>query len=244
MDNRDRAAEQFVRLVTATRDSAPSSQPGSGLDPVIGAVASLAVADIVTITEKLPSGAMVVVASTDQHAAPLGDVYDDSDPSPCTSAAATDEIQHSTDLACDGRWPTWTRETLDHGIRAVISLQLHRQAGPLGCLNLYWREPHEITSDELDVARLAAIHVSIELAHHRSGTDLWRAIDARHLIGQAQGLLMAQYGIDAAQAFAVLRRMSQHSNTKLHVVAEQVVEDRGLDLDRSRVPQPQPQPTV
>lgn len=231
-------SEQFVRLVTATRDSRTTSRPGSGLDAVISAVAALAVADVVTITEKLPDGAMEVVATTDEHAAPLGDTYDDLDPSPCTSAAADGRTVHSEDLARDPRWPTWSAETLEHGISAVISVLLHRRAGPLGCLNLYWRAPHQIDQEELDAAELAAVHVSLELAHHRSEIDLWKAIDARHLIGQAQGLLMAQYGIDAAQAFAVLRRVSQHSNTKLHVVAEQVVVDRGLDLGRTSSPLP------
>lgn len=232
-----RSASHLADIVTATRDTA-ASRPGSGLDAVIQAVAALSVADIVTITERLPSGAMVVVATTDSTAAPLGDLYDDDDPSPCTTAALTDEIVSSPDLSLDDRWAGWTPDTLEHGIRAVISVVLHRRAGPLGCLNLYWRQPHDIDADELDTARLAAVHASIELAHHRREMDLWRAIDARHLIGQAQGLIMAQYGVDAAQAFAVLRRLSQQSNTKLHVVADQVVQDRKLSLPDAATPAP------
>lgn len=222
-----RAAGHLVDIVAATRDE-KASEPGSALDAVIRAVAALQVADIVTITERTPSGAMVVVATTDVRAAPLGDVYDDEDPSPCTTAALGTETVVSADLGQDGRWPRWTPDAIEHGIRAVISVVLHRQKGPLGCLNLYYRQPHEISADEVDTARLAAVHASIELAHHRREMDLWKAIDARHLIGQAQGLIMAQYDVDASQAFAVLRRVSQQTNTKLHVLADRVVRDRRL----------------
>lgn len=224
-----RAHSRLVELLSATRDGA-LADPGSGLDVVIEAVASLQVADVVTITERIPAGAMVVAATTDPAAAPLGDVYDDANPSPCTTAALTDSIEYSSDLATDGRWPGWTPATLEHGIHAVISVVLHRQSGPLGCLNLYWREPHDIDSDELDTAQLAAVHVSIELAHHRQEINLWKAIDARNLVGQAQGIVMAQFDIDAAQAFAVIRRLSQNENTKLHVVADRIVSDRKLVL--------------
>lgn len=229
-----RAADHLADLVSATRD-APVAQAGSGLDAVIQAVDSLQVADVVTITERIPSGAMVVVATTDPDAAPLGDVYDEDDPSPCITASSSDSVVHCSDLAADPRWPDWSAETLAHGIHAVISIVLHRQAGPLGCLNLYWRQPHHIDADEVDIARLAGVHCSLELAHHRQEINLWKAIDARNLVGQAQGIVMAQFDIDSAQAFALIRRLSQSSNTKLHVVADKIVQDRRLVL-----PEPAP----
>ncbi len=46
----------------------------------------------------------------------------------------------------------------------------------------------------------------------------------RELIGQAQGILMERERITADQAFDVLRRASQHMNTKLRAVAEHLVE--------------------
>lgn len=224
-----RAAAQLADLVSATRDS-PVVQPGSGLDAVIRAVASLQVADVVTITERIPLEAMVVVATSDPVCAPLGDVYDEHVPSPCITAAATDAVVFCSDLAADPRWPDWSAETLGHGIHAVISVVLHRRTGPLGCLNLYWRQPHQIDADELDIAQLAAVHASLELAHHRQEINLWKAIDARNLVGQAQGIVMAQFDIDSGQAFALIRRLSQSSNTKLHVVADRIVQDRRLVL--------------
>ena len=54
------------------------------------------------------------------------------------------------------------------------------------------------------------------------------AMDSRHLIGQAQGILMERFQLDDAGAFAVLRRYSQDNNLKLHDVARLVVDTRRL----------------
>jgi ANTAR domain/PAS fold len=45
----------------------------------------------------------------------------------------------------------------------------------------------------------------------------------REVIEQAKGMLMAVYGLDSDAAFEILRWRSQHTNTKLHTLAEQLV---------------------
>ena len=51
-----------------------------------------------------------------------------------------------------------------------------------------------------------------------------QAVDARKLVGQAMGILMERYDVDPDEAFAILRRYSQDTNTKLRDVAEQLIE--------------------
>jgi hypothetical protein len=60
------------------------------------------------------------------------------------------------------------------------------------------------------------------------------ALESRHVIGQAQGLLMARYGVGSETAFAVLVRLSQTSNTKLRDLADQLV--------RAAEPEPRREP--
>jgi AmiR/NasT family two-component response regulator len=62
----------------------------------------------------------------------------------------------------------------------------------------------------------------VVLAYTRKTQDLWRAIDTRNLIGQAQGMLMAQYKLTPDTAFAVLRRYSQATNVRLAELAEEL----------------------
>ena len=52
------------------------------------------------------------------------------------------------------------------------------------------------------------------------------AVRSRTVIGQAEGILMERFDMDAAHAFAVLKRVSQHSNVKLFRVAVELVRSR------------------
>ncbi len=55
----------------------------------------------------------------------------------------------------------------------------------------------------------------------------------RDLIGQAKGILMERHKLTGDQAFALLVRASQHTNTKLSEVARYLVETGEL-RDRIR----------
>ena len=46
------------------------------------------------------------------------------------------------------------------------------------------------------------------------------------------GILMERYNLNEDQAFAVLRRYSQDTNTKLHVIAQQLIDTRILPGER------------
>ena len=48
------------------------------------------------------------------------------------------------------------------------------------------------------------------------------------MIGQAEGILMERLGIDAGQAFAYLRRLSQTEHRKLITISSEIVETRRL----------------
>jgi PAS domain-containing protein len=54
--------------------------------------------------------------------------------------------------------------------------------------------------------------------------NLRRALASRTIIGQATGIVMAQRGIGAEEAFQVLTRASQNDNVKLALLAEGVVD--------------------
>ena len=59
-------------------------------------------------------------------------------------------------------------------------------------------------------------------------SGLQSAVESRHVIGMAQGVLAVKYGISYEAAFEVLHRYSNDFNTKLRDVATRVVETRDL----------------
>jgi GAF domain-containing protein len=143
---------------------------------------------------------------------------------------------HSTvlvhDLGKDPRWSQWAPMAAELGVRCVVSVRLFNMSRTLGALNLYASEPGAFDEDDAAVAEIFAMHASVAVATVGQEAGLRTAIDARHLVGQAQGILMERYGLDADRAFAVLRRLSRNSNTKLRDVASRLIATRQLPDER------------
>ena len=71
-------------------------------------------------------------------------------------------------------------------------------------------EENEV-SDEAEELRLEVV-------------QLKRAMVTRPVIDLARGVLMASFGLSAEDAWSVLVDVSQHTNTKLHQLAEELVD--------------------
>jgi GAF domain-containing protein len=126
------------------------------------------------------------------------------------------------------RYPDWAPKVAALGLRSVLSVRLATTGSTLGVLQLFNTEPSAFETDDDAVAHILARHASVALANARQEASLWQAIDARKLVGQAQGILMERFGIDSDQAFAVLRRYSQDNNIKLRDVAQRLIDTRRL----------------
>lgn len=132
------------------------------------------------------------------------------------------------DVATESRWPSWCAAVEAAGIRSMLGARLYTTRQVLGSLNLYSFEVDAFDSYDVDVAHLLARHAAVALEGARGTEHLLKAVDARNLIGQAQGILMERYNLEATAAFTVLRRYSQDNNVKLHVVAQQLIDTRSL----------------
>ncbi|STZ41279.1 response regulator receiver/ANTAR domain-containing protein [Mycolicibacterium gilvum] len=60
----------------------------------------------------------------------------------------------------------------------------------------------------------------------REGEQLQSALSTRDRIGQAKGIIMERYTVDDGRAFAMLRQLSQDTNTKLVEIAQRVIDTR------------------
>jgi AmiR/NasT family two-component response regulator len=70
-----------------------------------------------------------------------------------------------------------------------------------------------------------AAHSSVAWNSARRDEQFKNALASRDTIGQAKGMIMERYGVDAVQAFELLRKLSQDSNVPLIKVATQIVAD-------------------
>jgi GAF domain-containing protein len=146
---------------------------------------------------------------------------------PCLDAIWVHPVVHSSDLAHDARWPRWApAATAATGMRSLMSFQLFTSDHTLGALNLYSRATNAYTPMDEHAGTALAAHVAGALANAVKVEQLTEAVPRRTMIGQAQGILMERFGIDAERAFQVMVRVSQQRNVKLHEVAAEVVTTR------------------
>jgi GAF domain-containing protein len=152
---------------------------------------------------------------------------------PCLEAL--DDTRHymSGDVENDDRFPKWGPAVAKLGYHSVLSLPLATRARTYGSLNLYSEDFDAFDEDDYAVTQIFSRHASVALAAAHEQQGLQAAIDARKLIGQAQGILMERFDIDADRAFDFLRRQSQDNNIKLRDVAGWIVSHRA---DRSVKP--------
>ncbi|WP_230487122.1 GAF and ANTAR domain-containing protein [Nocardioides anomalus] len=141
---------------------------------------------------------------------------------PCVEAVATGQVCLVDDVRNDHRWPAWSDGVTALGVGSVLCVPLAASAEPLGALTVCSRQEHAFDAEGLDVS-VALAGVVGHLVQVREERDqLSVALQSRHTIGVAQGILMARYHLGVEGAFAVLRRLSADHNTKLRDVAAQV----------------------
>ena len=91
-----------------------------------------------------------------------------------------------------------------------------------------WSPDAYSLSGDRDEGLALGAHVAVALVAAQQVEGLNTALHNRTVIGQAEGILMERFGIDADRAFQLLRRVSSHSNTKLQRVAAELVETRRM----------------
>jgi hypothetical protein len=133
------------------------------------------------------------------------------------------------DLNLDRGWSATELPVGVPGWRSLLVVPLDRW--PVrGVTRLAWFSKQVAAFDCcVDAAHLFGRHASAAVRNVVARETLNQAIAARHRVGQAQGILMARYGLTAEQAFAVLKRQSQATNVKLRIIADQMIRSGALD---------------
>lgn len=240
-DTFDRATSGDVdlpdRVAAAARLLAVEPSVQETLDGIVELAVSMvpgcAAAGISLITRR----EITTAAATDQ-AVRLGDEMQyELDEGPCLDAVRSEEVVRTDDVVADSRWPRWGPAVSERlGVRSMLCLQLYTTETKHGALNLYATEPGAFSAADQALAGTFAAVAAAALQAAQTEEQLESAVASRTLIGQAQGVIMERYGLSAPNAFSVLSRISQDSNTKLADVAQQIVATRripGVDTPSS-----------
>ena len=143
---------------------------------------------------------------------------------PCLTAAWEEKTIHVANLETDNRFPLYRRDALEETpIRSIMAFQLFIAGETMGALNVYAEEPHVFGPESRAIGQVFAAHSSVAWNAARRDEQFKRALASRDTIGQAKGMIMERYGVDAIQAFEVLRKLSQDSNVPLIRVASELI---------------------
>lgn len=192
------------------------------------AVEVVPAADHCGITLRQRRGRAETVAATDDLVVAVDAAQYSLREGPCLDAAFETESCVAQDLHADDRWPRWSAVATDHGIRSVLAIRLHGADRTLGALNLYAERSGSFDADTVDTALIYASHAAEALSKARLVTDLEAALESRHVIGMAQGVLAVRYDVSYETAFTILQRYSNDANIKLRDVARLVLDTREL----------------
>ncbi|GAB2755451.1 GAF and ANTAR domain-containing protein [Streptomyces bullii] len=119
-------------------------------------------------------------------------------------------------------WPQFAPAARGLGIGSMMGFLLYTRQEDFGALNLYSYRPGAFTAESETAGWLLASHAAVALASARTVDQLEHALETRHAIGEAMGMLRERHGLSEEAAFDVLRRISQHHNIKLRDVAQYI----------------------
>jgi GAF domain-containing protein len=146
---------------------------------------------------------------------------------PCVEAALDELIVRTDDFRHEERWPSYSAAVAKIGVLSGVSFKLYTSERNAGALNLFAFKPNAFDAEDETTGVVLAAHAAAAILASRHGEQLQSALSTRDRIGQAKGIIMERFGINDLQAFEMLRRLSQDSNTRLIDVAQRVIETRG-----------------
>src|SRR5215217_3968905 len=134
------------------------------------------------------------------------------------------------DLAAEARWPTFSPAAVERGLRAVLASPIPYNQQAIGVVVVFSAKVHPWSPEgELALVAftdLAALTIANTLQSEQRGelaSQLQRALDARVVIEQAKGALVAREGLSEREAFERLRRQARSQRRRVVEVADEVL---------------------
>lgn len=204
------------------------SDPGSAYQHVVNAAcATIEGCDAAALSFVRARRTIETVAATGDLAREGERLQHDAGEGPCLTSVWDQQTVHSTDVGRDPRWPTWGPMAAGSiGVCSVLVVRLFTHDDTLGALSLYSRTGDTFHPDAHEEALALAAHVAVAVASEQKVAHLTIGLDSRAVVGQATGILMERFGLDAVAAFAVLTRLSSTENIKLRTLATQIIAGR------------------
>jgi transcriptional regulator with GAF, ATPase, and Fis domain len=201
---------------------------GAPIEDVLTKVAATSVAlvpgaDLAKISV-MNDGELRSLATTSQLTALLDNVQRACGQGPCLDAMGAQKAVRCDDLRCDSRWPRFAQPAAAAGVRSVLSCPADIPGATAATLSLFGLQPKAFGMESDAIGAMLASHAAIALINEEQERRFKAALATRDVIGQAKGMIMGHFGVDASRAFAMLTAISQQTNTPVRDLAGEIVE--------------------
>jgi GAF domain-containing protein len=170
------------------------------------------------------------IAVSDQRVDHLEELQIQHGEGPCVDAFEEKELVHADDLAAEDRWPTFCPAAVERGLRAVLASPIPYNQHAIGVVVVFsakaqpWSPEGELAL--VAFTDLAALTIANTMQSEQRGElaeQLQRALDARVVIEQAKGALVAREGLSEREAFERMRRQARSQRRRVVEVAAEVM---------------------
>jgi GAF domain-containing protein len=151
---------------------------------------------------------------------------------PCITSMRSRRPCISGLIGTDTRWPRFAAETARFGVNSALSLPLMVGEQVIGAINAYAYQPDAFAEHAVmmgtkfaEPAAVSVHNARLLMEARHLAEQLQRTLTSRSVIDQAVGILRSRSGASAEDAFGEMVKVSQSTNTQLHVLAERLVDE-------------------
>jgi transcriptional regulator with GAF, ATPase, and Fis domain len=181
----------------------------------------------------LQEGKLDHLAATAPFVADIDDAQYGTMQGPCVTAATENRTVIAASMIEEDRWPDLGAEIAPIGVHSALSIPLTVSQQVIGTLNIYARQRDAFDAaaaaraEQYAEPAAAALQKACVARRARLLTDrLGAAVERRRIINRTVGLLMAQDGIEADEARAMLEATSGARGQQLETVARAIWDER------------------
>jgi transcriptional regulator with GAF, ATPase, and Fis domain len=172
----------------------------------------------------MDNGQLRSIAATSQLISSLDDAQQAARHGPCLEAISARNAIRCDDLGTDVRWPRFASHATTAGLHSVLSTPIDIPGDTGATFSLFGFRAGAFGAESETLGAMLAKHASIALVKQRQEREFKAALATRDVIGQAKGMIMERFGVDATQAFAMLAAISQDTNTPVRDLAARFVD--------------------
>lgn len=171
----------------------------------------------------IDDGRLCAIVASSQLTASLDGAQHVARHGPCLEAISARAAVRCDDLGTDARWPGFAAHAATAGLHSVLSYPIDIPSDAGAALSLFSFRVGAFEAQSEAIGAMLADHAALALLNERQERQFRTALASRDVIGQAKGMIMERFGVDASRAFAMLTQISQETNTPVRELAASLV---------------------